>query len=661
MAEKQATKKIYDFPGHAKSPVWKHFGFYAFEENDGPVTLDKTKAICRYCLTTIKYTGNTTNLQNHVDKKHGTFVEQKSTTKQPTLTQCFSSQAKLSFHSDKAMEITQAIGEHLVLDLRPISSVESKSFRNILSKAEPRYSVPSRTYFKDTLIPKLYEKTKADIVKELKEAKGGVSITTDCWTSSATESYMTVTAHFVSKENELKSYVLQTRTVDDRHTAENLASELEKCANEWGLERPTVVSDNAANILKAVRLLNWRSIPCLAHTINLAAKSGLKVQQVSKLLAKARDIVSYFKRNAYAMTVLHKKQVMLNLPQLSLINDVDTRWNSTYDMLERLLSQTAAIHATFSEPEIKKERAILLSADEHMNAEELIVVLKTLKTATTIICEQYSPSISMILPVLSKLRRSLTVLESDSNMVKAVKTATLTNLNQRYLDRDLYLHLVACTLLDPRYKDMPMDENTKLDAANLITESASVFSSMPQVAPAVVKTEPESQSSEKLPPLPTLPLVLTEQPATVNKPDSQMKSEEEHEVCESEIPCKIVKSESQSSFLDDWFSDVVIVKVEKKPSEISDIVQEEIKRYLPSERISADTDPLKWWNVQAMFFPHLANVAKIFLATPATSVPSERVFSAAGYTVNKQRSSLASENVDRLIFLNKNYKRQMSN
>ena len=90
---------------------------------------------------------------------------------------------------------------------------------------------------------------------------------------------MTVTAHFVNKNHELKTYVLQTRELDERHTAEDLASELQKCATEWGLDRPTVVSDNAANVLKAVRLLGWRSIPCLVHTINFAAKAGLRVQQ----------------------------------------------------------------------------------------------------------------------------------------------------------------------------------------------------------------------------------------------------------------------------------------------------------------------------------------------------------------------------------------------
>ena len=67
-------------------------------------------------------------------------------------------------------------------------------------------------------------------------------------------------------------------------------------------------------------------------------------------------------------------------------------------------------------------------------------------------------------------------------------------------------------------------------------------------------------------------------------------------------------------------------------------------------------DPLQWWKVCAPKFPRIVQAAKIFLAIPATSISSERTFSAAGLTVNKLRSSLFPETVDHIVFVNKNLK-----
>lgn len=66
------------------------------------------------------------------------------------------------------------------------------------------------------------------------------------------------------------------------------------------------------------------------------------------------------------------------------------------------------------------------------------------------------------------------------------------------------------------------------------------------------------------------------------------------------------------------------------------------------------TEPTTWWKANQKKYPRLAKLASAYLPVPATSVPSERVFSAAGLIVNRLRTRLHPEHVDMLIFLNKN-------
>jgi len=75
-------------------------------------------------------------------------------------------------------------------------------------------------------------------------------------------------------------------------------------------------------------------------------------------------------------------------------------------------------------------------------------------------------------------------------------------------------------------------------------------------------------------------------------------------------------------------------------------------------RIDAATkainNPLLWWNNNCGRFPHLASVAKLYLAIQATSAPSERLFSHAGLTIANDRANLLPENAANLIYLHDN-------
>lgn len=83
-------------------------------------------------------------------------------------------------------------------------------------------------------------------------------------------------------------------------------------------------------------------------------------------------------------------------------------------------------------------------------------------------------------------------------------------------------------------------------------------------------------------------------------------------------------------------------------------IDSEVKLYLSLPAISADSDPLAWWKAHVEEMQMLSKVARKYLCIPATSVPSERVFSASGHILSPHRSRLSTENVNMLTFLHYN-------
>jgi hypothetical protein len=79
------------------------------------------------------------------------------------------------------------------------------------------------------------------------------------------------------------------------------------------------------------------------------------------------------------------------------------------------------------------------------------------------------------------------------------------------------------------------------------------------------------------------------------------------------------------------------------------------EQHLPLQKDDGSfSNPSDWWRLKQQQYPLLANIVLRVLAIPATSAPSERVFSTAGITIAKERSRLDPHNVGELgelIFL----------
>jgi hAT family C-terminal dimerisation region len=78
----------------------------------------------------------------------------------------------------------------------------------------------------------------------------------------------------------------------------------------------------------------------------------------------------------------------------------------------------------------------------------------------------------------------------------------------------------------------------------------------------------------------------------------------------------------------------------------------ELKCFRDLARLSGSTaNPLTWWKDRAERYPLVAAVARKWLAVPASSAASERMFSSAGLTVTDKRTRLTGDKVAQLVFL----------
>ncbi|KAJ3505119.1 hypothetical protein NMY22_g17694 [Coprinellus aureogranulatus] len=78
----------------------------------------------------------------------------------------------------------------------------------------------------------------------------------------------------------------------------------------------------------------------------------------------------------------------------------------------------------------------------------------------------------------------------------------------------------------------------------------------------------------------------------------------------------------------------------------------EFKRYVDGEdELEAGQSVVAWWGVHSRRLPTWASLARDYLAIMASSVSSERAFSAAGITISKRRNSLKADIVEALQVL----------
>jgi hypothetical protein len=303
-------------------------------------------------------------------------------------------------------------------------------------------------------------------------------------------------------------------------------------------------------------------------------------------------------------------QKELDLPERLLIGDVVTRWGAKFAMIDRYLEQEEAIRRVLS---VDRKASHLLPSWQTLDVLKSVhKALSPLAEFTNALSGETYTTVSGVLPMLSVLRDVCD--ERQDEDTTALTSTILENvrvyLETKYADERIQELLAIAAFLDPRYR---MDF---LSGDGLMTDDYIKRQVIDRAAMCAVQvqqinvSETHNEDTDIQPP--TKKISLTER--------LKQKRMEKRQAGRTDTP-------------------------EEK-------ARKEVENYLAEP--SYDGDCLAWWKVNKAKYLLLSSLVTKYLCIPATSTPSERLFSYAGQVITSKRNKLNPQRADTLIFLNCN-------
>lgn len=344
-------------------------------------------------------------------------------------------------------------------------------------------------------------------------------------------------------------------------------------------------------------------MPCLAHTLQLTLKDAMKHQSADANITRARKLVHAVRKSSVANEEMFKRCGK------TLVRDCSTRWNSTFDMMRRLLETRAELNQLLEDLSMDT----LLTSD-WVKLENLVKLLEPFAIHTDQL-QSDSQSLSQVVPCLLNLEAHLLT----TTVGKQLAQVLLKSLRERF----------AC-ILSP--------DSTQFDAtpagACLMDPSVSLVLQTPDTVPLKRAAQSFVQN-----------LAAQYNPATVPQNDDATASA-------TQTPTRATAVFQKYRFL----ASRMEVNVSTNQPNATDSLLTEMNKYLSDvkEGVFNET-PLQFWRSREAVYPKLAPVALDLVSAPASQAFVERIFSVCGLLTSGLRNRTTTSLEER-VFLKINRK-----
>jgi hypothetical protein len=488
---------------------------------------------------------------------------------------------------------------------------------------------------------------RAQLKEELATTCKTISLSLDVWTSKNHLPIIGIIGHWLTEEFDYQEKVLEFAELHGAHSGENLATAVETTLIELGLEHKliTITGDNASNnetmaselfysLSNRLQVLGKDStkdmaplyqgldsyIRCLTHILNLIVKDILRALKsgnteeahaacdslrdgkpiiTQTALGKLRVLALWIDRHPQRKQKWNEVCKIIDLPDKYIEYDVDTRWNSTYRMLNDGLLAKKQIDKFL---ELQTEFPPFTNED-WSRLTQIHRVLSKFNELTLFISKK-KPQISLAVPIYYELHDLLNDASEckgdftnlDQDIALSVKEG-MKKYEKYYSFMDESDTSYTALVLDPRVKgDLILEElRDDKNAGSLIIQAI------------------RDTLHQKYPPNDVKPESL----ATIQQ--APLKGNAGYNDAESRMLQRLQpRSQSQLSDIDRYFDrPLVSVTDTKDPNWLCN-----------------------WWRTHKDEYPQMAAAARDYLAIPASEVAVERLFSVGRDLLGIRRHSM---------------------
>ncbi|CAF1391925.1 unnamed protein product [Rotaria sp. Silwood1] len=291
--------------------------------------------------------------------------------------------------------------------------------------------------------------------------------------------------------------------------------------------------------------------------------------------------------------------------------DMVIRWNTTFQMLDRLLEHQTIIDNVVRRKfngltlvQTNRLKLAALTPDDWDVLRALHHVLTGFDSATTIVSASHYPTLSDSFWAIAKLRQILISKTDPSHYIEILKKTALNYLDayiQKHLSKEQQEGMLIAAFLDPETHN-DMNKNDFAKAMEIVKQKIGKISTTTSTtASTVSRSSPASYS-------------------VLSKKDTA-----------KQLMNRLAGINTNQTNVRSMSADV----------EIS----------LFSNAIKTKQTFKEFWSTNGHSFPRLAALVHRYCIVPATSVASESAFSISGFIARKQRSSLSSRTLRQLLVL----------